>query len=43
LNPDLLAIYRARLNPTAVRYYPDFSPIGINGGYYYARLTYSLP
>jgi iron complex outermembrane receptor protein len=42
LNPDLLAIYRATLNTTAVRYYPDFSPVGIDGGYYYARLTYNF-
>ena len=42
LNPQLLAIYRATLNPTAVRYYPDFSPIGIDGGYYYARLSYAF-
>jgi iron complex outermembrane recepter protein len=42
LNPDLLAIYRATLNTTAVRYYPDFSPIGIDGGYYYARLSYNF-
>ena len=31
LNPELLAIYGATLNTTAVRYYPDFSAIGING------------
>lgn len=42
LNPELLAIYRQTLNTTAVRYYPDFSPIGIDGGYYYAKLTYSF-
>jgi iron complex outermembrane receptor protein len=42
LNPELLAIYRDTLNTSAVRYFPDFSPIGIDGGYYYARLSYSF-
>jgi iron complex outermembrane receptor protein len=42
LNPALLTIYGKTLNTSAARYYPDFSPIGIDGGYYYARLSYGF-
>ncbi|OON62152.1 outer membrane receptor protein [Massilia sp. KIM] len=38
VNPALLAEQRANLDNAAVTIYPSFSPFGINGGYYYARL-----
>jgi iron complex outermembrane receptor protein len=38
INGKLLAEQRANLDNTAVNVYPAFSPFGINGGYYYARL-----
>jgi iron complex outermembrane receptor protein len=38
INGSLLAEQRANLDNTAVNVYPAFSPFGINGGYYYARL-----
>ncbi len=41
-NPGLQAAQRAALDNAAVGIYPSFSPIGINGGYYYARLSYSF-
>jgi iron complex outermembrane receptor protein len=41
VNQDYVAAARAALNTAAVTQYPSFSPIGINGGYYYARLNYS--
>ncbi|MGV7207906.1 TonB-dependent receptor plug domain-containing protein [Oxalobacteraceae bacterium A2-2] len=40
VNAALLAAQRAELDNAAVTIYPSFSPIGINGGYYYARATY---
>jgi iron complex outermembrane receptor protein len=40
VNESLLAVYRAQGNPAAVSVYPWFSPLSINGGYYYGRLTY---
>jgi iron complex outermembrane receptor protein len=42
VNEDLLALYRATGNTAAVSIYPWFSPLGINGGSYYGRLTYSF-
>jgi len=39
VNAQLLAEQRANLDNTAVTIYPSFSPFGINGGYYYARLA----
>jgi iron complex outermembrane recepter protein len=42
VNDELLALYRAAGNTAAVSVYPWFSPLGINGGYYYGRLTYSF-
>jgi iron complex outermembrane receptor protein len=39
---QLLAAQRAALDNAAVTVYPSFSPIGINGGYYYARAAYSF-
>jgi iron complex outermembrane receptor protein len=41
-NADLLADYRARNRNAAVAIYPNFSPFGINGGYYYARATFNF-
>ena len=38
VNAQLLAEQRANLDNTAVTIYPSFSPFGINGGYYYARV-----
>jgi iron complex outermembrane receptor protein len=40
INPQVLAIQRANLDNAAVTIYPSFSPIGINGGYYYARANF---
>jgi iron complex outermembrane receptor protein len=40
VNPELLAVYRANLDNSAVTIYPSFSPFGINGGYYYARASF---
>jgi iron complex outermembrane receptor protein len=42
LNQDYVKAARAALNTAAVTQYPAFSPIGINGGYYYARLNYTF-
>ncbi len=42
VSPGLLAAQRAGLDNAAVTIYPSFSPIGINGGYYYARVSYSF-
>jgi iron complex outermembrane receptor protein len=42
VNAQLLAAQRAALDNAAVTVYPSFSPIGINGGYYYARASYSF-
>ncbi|MDB5962786.1 MAG: TonB-dependent receptor [Massilia sp.] len=39
---QLLAAQRAALDNAAVTVYPSFSPIGINGGYYYARASYNF-
>ena len=41
-NAELLRIQRADLDNRAVVVYPVFSPFGINGGYYYARLNYNF-
>jgi iron complex outermembrane receptor protein len=38
VNAQLLAEQRANLDNSAVTVYPSFSPFGINGGYYYARV-----
>jgi iron complex outermembrane receptor protein len=42
VNQAYVAAARASLNTAAVTQYPSFSPIGINGGYYYARLNYTF-
>jgi iron complex outermembrane receptor protein len=41
-NGRLLAEQRANLDNTAVNVYPAFSPFGINGGYYYARVGFKF-
>jgi iron complex outermembrane receptor protein len=41
-NSDLMAEYISARNTGAVAIYPSFSPFGINGGYYYGRLTYNF-
>jgi iron complex outermembrane receptor protein len=38
VNSNLLALRRANLDNGAVAIYPAFSPFGINGGYYYAKV-----
>ena len=42
VNPALLADQRAAGDNAAVTILPSFSPIGINGGYYYARANYKF-
>jgi iron complex outermembrane receptor protein len=42
VNGNLLAEQRANLDNAAVTIYPSFSPFGINGGYYYARLGFKF-
>jgi iron complex outermembrane receptor protein len=39
-NPALIAAQNAALNTGSVNQYPSFSPLGINGGYYYGRVNY---
>jgi iron complex outermembrane receptor protein len=42
-NPNLIASANSALDAsTAVRIYPQFSPFGINGGYYYVRASYTF-
>jgi len=42
VNEQLLTQERGNLDNSAVSVYPSFSPFGINGGYYYARLGYKF-
>jgi len=42
VNSTVLAHERAADDNAAVQIYPSFSPFGINGGYYYAKATYSF-
>jgi iron complex outermembrane receptor protein len=42
VNPLLLADQRAAGDNAAVNVLPSFSPIGINGGYYYVRANYKF-
>jgi iron complex outermembrane receptor protein len=42
VNGQLLAEQRANLDNSAVTVYPSFSPFGINGGYYYARVGFKF-
>ena len=41
-NAALIAAQNAALNTGAVNQYPSFSPFGINGAYYYARMNYAF-
>jgi len=41
-NSKLVASYRAANDNAAVGQYPDWSPFGINGGYYYGKITYTF-
>ena len=41
-NSALLAEYRSHNDNTAVAIYPGFSPFGINGGYYYGKLSFNF-
>ena len=41
-NSALLADYRANNDNSAVTIYPTFSPFGINGGYYYGKLSFTF-
>jgi iron complex outermembrane receptor protein len=42
VNEDLLEVYRDDNDNSAVAIYPPFSPFGINGGYYYGKVTYKF-
>ena len=42
VSPQLLAAQRAAGDNAAVTVLPSFSPFGINGGYYYARMKYTF-
>jgi iron complex outermembrane receptor protein len=42
VNANLLSEQRSNLDNGAVTVYPTFSPFGINGGYYYARLGFKF-
>ncbi|HZV64605.1 MAG TPA: TonB-dependent receptor, partial [Telluria sp.] len=42
VSSGLLTAQRAALDNAAVTIYPSFSPIGINGGYYYGRVNYTF-
>jgi len=42
INSTVLANERAAYDNAAVQIYPSFSPFGINGGFYYAKATYSF-
>jgi iron complex outermembrane receptor protein len=41
-NPALLQQYFQDNNNAAVGQYANFSPFGINGGYYYGKLAYTF-
>lgn len=40
VNEELLETYRADDDNSAVAIYPSFSPFGINGGYYYGKVSF---
>ena len=40
VSPQLLAAQRAAGDNAAVTVLPSFSPFGINGAYYYAKMNY---
>jgi len=41
-NKDLIAEYNSVRSNGAVSIYPTFSPFGFNGGYYYAKATFTF-
>jgi len=41
-NSTLLQDYRSHNDNSAVAIYPSFSPFGINGGYYYGKLSFTF-
>jgi len=41
-NSQVLSIYRAAGDNSAVQIYPSFSPFGINGGFYYGKVSYNF-
>jgi iron complex outermembrane receptor protein len=41
-NAKILKTYRDDLDNSAVAIYPGFSPFGINGGYYYGKISYAF-
>jgi iron complex outermembrane receptor protein len=42
VNPGNTAVEKAGFDNAAVEKYLPFSPIGIDGGFYYARLSYKF-
>jgi iron complex outermembrane receptor protein len=42
LNSNILEHENAAKDNAAVDQYPIFSPFGINGGFYYAKVTYKF-
>ena len=42
LNAQMVASYRIANDNAAVAKYPDWSPFGFNGGYYYGKVTFSF-
>ena len=42
MNANVLANERSADDNSAVQIYPSFSPFGINGGFYYAKATYTF-
>jgi iron complex outermembrane receptor protein len=42
LNPNLVKSFIVDNDNSAVSKYPDFSPFGINGGYYYGKVTFTF-
>lgn len=42
MNSNVLANERSADDNSAVQIYPSFSPFGINGGFYYAKATYTF-
>ena len=42
LNQNLVQSFKQENDNSAVSKYPDFSPFGINGGYYYGKVTFTF-
>jgi iron complex outermembrane receptor protein len=42
INPANVAVEAANFDNAAVEKYPPFSPFGIDGGYYYARVHFKF-